>query len=59
MPFVSGINRQQEYCLSLAGILTFSNVDDRMKSKKKHIQCGKYVGRIHSELSHCPVMKVQ
>ena len=35
-----------------------SIVDDRMKIKK-HIQYGKYVGRIHSELSHCPVMKDQ
>ena len=25
----------------------------------KHIQCGNFVGRIHSELSHCPVMKDQ
>ena len=61
MPFVSGINRQEEYCLSLAWILTSryqSIVDDRMKIKK-HIQCGKYVGRIHAELSHCSVMKDQ
>ena len=36
MPFVSGINRQKEYCLSLAWILTSryqSIVDDRMKIK--------------------------
>ena len=62
MPFVSGINRQEEYCLSLAWILLTSRyqsvVDDRMKIKK-HIQCGKYVGIIHAELSHCPVMKDQ
>ena len=34
MPFVSGINKQEEYCLSLARILTSkyqSVVDDRMK----------------------------
>ena len=24
-----------------------------------HIQCGKYVGRIHAELSHCLAMKDQ
>ena len=24
-----------------------------------HIQSGKYVGKIHSELSHCPITKVQ
>ena len=61
MLFVSGINRQEEYCLSLAWILTSiyqSIVDDRMKIKK-HIQYGKYVGIISSELSHCPVMKDQ
>ena len=36
MPFVSGINKQEEYCLSLAWILTSryqSIVDDRMKIK--------------------------
>ena len=61
MIFVSWINGQEEYCLSSAQILTSryqSIVDDRMKIKK-HIQCGKYVGRIHSELSHCLVMKDQ
>ena len=61
MPFVSGISRQEEYCLSLAWILTSryqSIVYDRMKIKK-HIQCCKYVGRIHAELSHCPAMKDQ
>ena len=37
MPFVSGINMQEEYCLSLARILTSryqSVVDDRMKIKR-------------------------
>ena len=37
MPFVSGINRQEEYCLFLAWILTSkyqSVVDDRMKIKR-------------------------
>ena len=61
MSFVSGINGQKEYCLSLAWILTSkyqSIVDDRM-NYKKHILFGNYVGRIHSELSICPVMKDQ
>ena len=26
---------------------------------KKHIQCGKYVGRIRFELPHCPAIKDQ
>ena len=37
MLFVSGITRQKEYCLSLAGILTSkfqSRVDDRMKIER-------------------------
>ena len=37
MPFVSGIHKQKEYCLSLALILTSryqSIVDDRMKIKR-------------------------
>ena len=37
MLFVSGINKQKEYCLSLAWILTSryqSIVDDRMKIKR-------------------------
>ena len=61
MLFVSGINQKKEHCLSLAWILTSkyqSIVDERMKIKK-HIQSGKYVGRVHSELSHCLVMKDQ
>ena len=60
MPFVSGINRQKEYCLSLARILTSryqSIVDDRMKIKRTS-NIGKF-GRIRSESPHCPVMKDQ
>ena len=37
MAFVSGINKQKEYCLSLAWVLTSryqSIVDDRMKIKR-------------------------
>ena len=37
MTFVPGINRQEEYCLSLARILTSRNdsrVDDRMKIER-------------------------
>ena len=61
MPFISWINRQKEYRLSLALILTSryqSIVDERMKIFL-HILCGKYVGRIRSELQRCPAMKDQ
>ena len=61
MPFVSGINKQEECCLSLAWILTSkyqSIVDDRMK-----IKCTSNVVNMleesYSELSHCPAMKDQ
>ena len=61
MIFVSGINGQEEHCLSPAQILTSryqSIVDDWMKIKK-HIQCGKYVGTTQGELSHCLVTEDQ
>ena len=61
MLFVSGITRQKEYCLSLARILASkyqSIVDDRMKIKCTS-NVVNFIGKINSELSHCPVMKDQ
>ena len=57
MHLVSRINRKEEYCLSLAWILTSryqSIVDDRTKIDK-HKLYGKYDGIIHTELSQCTV----
>ena len=62
MTLVSRINRQEEYCLSLARILTSryqSRVDDRMKIECTSSSIGKDVGGIRSESQCCPAMKDQ
>ena len=67
MTFVHKVNKQEEYCLSLARILTSkyqSRVDDRMKIERTSNmvnmpEYGKYAGKSCSEKHHCPVMKDQ
>ena len=59
--FVHRINKQEEYCLSLARTLTSryeSRIDDRMQIERTSNMVI-YTGRSCSELSYCPVMKDQ